>query len=76
MTVNADFLNPIASGNYNLDKYTSLKIVIDYFASVQARGKDLKGGEVKLGSFSNPSLAAVSGFNAAGVLDATWSDPQ
>jgi hypothetical protein len=45
--------------------------VIDRFADQPAREVD---GE-PLDSFANLGLAATSGFNAAGVLDATWADP-
>lgn len=71
MTATPDFLEPIYKKDYALDQYTSLQKVIDHFAGVPARGKD-----AEFDSFGNPSLAATSGFNAASVLDATWSDPK
>lgn len=71
MTATPDFLEPIGKGDYELGAYTSLKKVIDVFAGVPARGKD-----AEYDSFTNPGLAATSGFNAAGVLDAMWADPK
>lgn len=71
ITASPDFLEPIYKNDYALDSYASLQKVIDYFGRVPARGN---GAEFD--SFGNPGLAAISGFNAAGVLDPTWSDPQ
>ena len=71
MTATPDFLEPIGKGDYALDTYTSLKKIIDVYAGVPARGKD-----AAFDSFTNPGLAATSGFNAAGVLDAIWADPK
>jgi hypothetical protein len=68
MTASPDYLEPFAKGDYALDKYSALQSVIDYFSEAHVHAD--------LNSFSNPGLAAASGFNAAGVLDATWSDPQ
>ncbi len=66
MTASPNFLIPFAAGGYTLAEYTSLEDVITRF-NVPVRDA--------LTSLSNPSLAAESGFNAASVLDATWSDP-
>jgi hypothetical protein len=71
MTATPNFLEPIGKGEYSLASYTSLKKVIDYYAGVPVRGN-----EAEFDSFTNPGLAATSGFNAAGVLDVTWSDPK
>ncbi len=71
MTATDDFLVPIGKADYDLGSYTALKKVIDYFAGVPARGTG-----ADFDSFTNPSLAATSGFNAPSVLDATWSDPK
>jgi hypothetical protein len=71
MTATPNFLIPIASGDYDLGSYTSLKKVIDYFAGVPVHGTADKDD-----SFSNPGLAAASGFNAPSVLDPTWADPK
>ena len=66
MTASPNFLIPFAAGGYTLADYASLEDVISRF-NVPVRDA--------LTSLSNPSLAAESGFNAASVLDATWSDP-
>jgi hypothetical protein len=71
MTATPNFLIPIASGDYDLGSYPSLKKVIDYFAGVPAHGT-----ADKYDSFSNPGLAAASGYNAPSVLDPTWADPK
>lgn len=71
MTASESFLAPIVSGEADLDRYTSLQAVIDRFAGQTAREVD----GTALDSFANLGLAATSGFNAAGVLDATWADP-
>lgn len=71
LTATSEFLEPIGRGDYNLASFTSLQKVIDYFIGVPARSKS-----TNFDSFTNPSLAAISGFNAAGVLDPTWSDPK
>jgi hypothetical protein len=66
MTASPNFLTPFGRGAYTLGEYTSLQAVIARFS---APVRD------SYNSFTNPSLAAASGFNAASVLDATWSDP-
>jgi len=71
MTATEDFMKPFASGDYTLGDYASLEKVIKLYAKVPAGVKD--GG---FDSFSNPGFADTSGFNAAGVLDSTWSDPK
>ncbi len=71
MTSSESFLRPIAEGKYALGPYTSLQAVIDRY-----EGKPVRTGDSGLDSFSNPSLAAASGFNAAAVLDSTWNDPE
>lgn len=71
MTATEDFMAPFAKGDYNLDQYASLQAVIERFLGAPARTPD-SGFD----SFSNPGLAAASGFNAASVLDSTWSDPK
>lgn len=71
MTASESFLVPIATGEVDLDRYTSLQSVIDRFAGQPVREVD----GAPLDSFANLGLAATSGFNAAGVLDATWADP-
>lgn len=66
MTASPNFLTPFGTGSYTLGEYTSLQAVIVRFNA------PLRGN---FNALSNPSLAAASGFNAASVLDATWSDP-
>ncbi len=72
MTDNAEFLVPLAKGNYDLQQYGGLKRVIDAFAGAPTR----QGKGWTLDSFASPGLAAAGGFNSAGPLDSTWSDPQ
>lgn len=67
MVSSESFMTPFADAGYDLAEFTSLQAVISHF-SVPIR----EGGET---SFNVVSLAAASGFNAAAVLDATWSDP-
>ncbi len=75
MTATEDFMAPYAtSNNYDLGDYGALDKVIKYFVGIPARGKTAKAPN-DYDSFANPGLAATSGFNAAGVLDPTWSDP-
>jgi hypothetical protein len=68
MTASESFLIPISTRDYALDRYTALQPMIDRFSKVVFRDG--------LNSFSNPSLAAASGFNAASVLEALWADPK
>ena len=61
MTENPYFLGPFGAGQFDLGAHTSLKSVLNQF------DKD---------SFSRKGYAAAGGFNVAGPLDSTWSDPQ
>lgn len=72
MTDNAEFLVPLAKGAYDLGRYAALKPVIAKFAGAPSR----QGKPWTLDAFASPGLAAAGGFNSAGPLDATWSDPQ
>jgi len=47
------FLVPIGNGKYNLDQYSNLQSVIDYFSKTKARDAN---------SFANTSLAARAGW--------------
>jgi hypothetical protein len=76
MTATPDFMEPFGKGDYSVGTYTSLQKVIDYYAGIPARDKDNQGKTADFDSFTNPGLAATSGFNAASVLDATWNDPK
>jgi hypothetical protein len=60
MTENPYFLGPFGAGQFDLGSHASLKGVLDYFDSE---------------SFSRKGYAAAGGFNVAGPLDSTWSDP-
>jgi hypothetical protein len=71
MTASPDYLTALSTGKLELGKYSSVQIVIDRY-----RGAPARTPEAGLDSFNNPGLAAASGFNAASVLDPTWSDPQ
>ncbi len=71
MTATEDFMVPFAKKEYSLGEYKSLQAVIDYYLGVPVQGQD-----ARMDSFSNPGLAATSGFNTASVLDSTWSDPK
>lgn len=68
MTASENFLIPFATPGYELDNFAELQPIIDRFSKVIIRDG--------LNSFANPSLAAASGFNAASVLEALWSDPK
>ena len=70
MTADAAFLTPFGSGTYDLGQYSALQPVLDFFGGVPARSEGFQQD-----SFANPGLATASGFNAASVLDPTWSDP-
>ena len=61
MTENPYFLGPFGAGQYDLAQYSNLKPVIEQFTA---------------DSFARKGNAAASGFNVAGPLDSTWSDPQ
>ncbi|MDW8298158.1 MAG: SGNH/GDSL hydrolase family protein [Anaerolineae bacterium] len=67
MTASPNFLVPFGTGKYTLGEYASLQAVIVRFSAPIREN---------FNSFTNLSLAAASGFNAASVLDATWSDPK
>jgi hypothetical protein len=71
MTAAAAFLTPFGSDDYMLGDYAAeLQPVMDHFGGIPARSEGFE-----LDSFANPGLSTASGFNAASVLDATWSDP-
>ena len=72
MTDNAEFLVPLARGSFDLRQYGALKPVIDKYIGAPTR----QGKSWTLDSFASPSLSAAGGFNSAGPLDSTWSDPQ
>jgi hypothetical protein len=71
MTENPYFLVTFGDGEYNLGDYGYLQAALDQFAGAPARSNDWQQD-----SFATLSLAAASGFNIAGPLDATWANPQ
>jgi hypothetical protein len=71
MTENAYFLVTFADGDYDLGDYAHLQAVLDNYSGVPARS-----GDWQADSLGTLSLAATSGFNIAGPLDATWANPQ
>lgn len=60
ITVAPEFLYPIGAGLYDLQGYSYLQPVIDYFSSTAARTSN---------SFANESLAANNGWTTQTVLD-------
>ncbi len=70
MTDSDSFLLPFGVGEYDLGPYADLQATIDYFSAVSPRPADGVAN-----SFVNDSMAAYTGFNAAAVLDPSWSDP-
>ncbi len=70
MTENPYFLVTFAEGDYDLGPYPELAGVLDHFSQAPARTADWDKN-----SFATIGLAAASGFNIAGPLDATWADP-
>ena len=73
MTENEFFMGPISAGKYDLAEYTSLKPTIEHFRGVPSRGTS--GKDWKLDSFATVGLASAGGYNVAGPLDPTWSNP-
>jgi hypothetical protein len=71
MTENPYFLVTFDEGDYDLGEYGHLQAVLDQFS-----GQPARQGEWALDSFATIGLAAASGFNIAGPLDATWANPE
>lgn len=71
VTDSPDYLIPFGTGDYDLGEYGYLQEIIDYYSAITVR--EVEGQAVN--SFSNPSLAAASGFTSAGPLDPTWANP-
>jgi hypothetical protein len=71
MTENPYFLVTFADGAYDLGEYDELQVVLDIFG-----GEPARQGDWQLDSFATVGLAAASGFNIAGPLDATWANPE
>lgn len=70
MTENPYFLVTFADGDYDLGQYGDLAGVLSHYSAAPARSANWE-----LNSFATLGLAAASGFNIAGPLDATWADP-
>jgi hypothetical protein len=70
MTENPYFLVTFADGDYDLGAYPELAEVLTHFSQAPARTANWDKN-----SFATIGLAAASGFNIAGPLDATWADP-
>ncbi len=66
---NLYFLGKFGSGDYQLGKYGDLQDVISYYSQSPVAGS-------KDNSFVWRSQAALTGFNAASVEDANWTDPK
>jgi hypothetical protein len=71
MTENPYFLVTFAEGEYDLGAYPELQTVLDHYG-----GEPARQGGWQLDSFATVGLAAASGFNIAGPLDATWANPE
>jgi lysophospholipase L1-like esterase/uncharacterized protein YraI len=66
ITVSNHMLHPIGEGHYDLDEYNYLQPVIDYFSHESVRQGN---------AFTNTSVAAGVGWNAAAVLLPKFADP-
>ncbi len=66
-TANDLYLLPFGTGEYTLGQYSQLQAAITFFSVSPRDGVS--------SSFVNTSIAASSAFNAAAVLDSTWSPP-
>lgn len=71
MTDSDHFLVPFSAGRYELGEHAALRPVIERFRGVPAR----PNGWTK-DSLATHGLAAAGGFNVAGPLDPTWSNPE
>ncbi len=74
MTENDHFLAPLSAGRYELGDYAALRPTLEHFLGVPARANG--GRPWDKDSFATPGLAAAGGFNVAGPLDPTWSNPE
>lgn len=74
MTENEFFLGPLSEARFDLGQYAALKPVIEQFLNTPTRGASDKAWTQD--SFATVGLASASGFNVAGPLDPTWSNPE
>jgi hypothetical protein len=73
MTENAFFLGPLSEARFELAEHAALKPTLEHFLGVPARGNSGKPWQED--SFATIGLASAGGFNVAGPLDPTWSNP-
>ena len=66
ITVSNHMLQPIGEGQYNLAQFSHLQVVIDHFSAEAVRGGN---------AFTNISVAAGVGWNAAAVLQPEFANP-
>ncbi len=77
MTENEFFMGPISTDKFELGEHAALKPTIEHFLGVPMRAASDKGSEAwKQDSFATVGLASAGGYNVAGPLDPTWSNPQ
>ena len=74
MTDNEYFLAPLSAARFELGDYAALKPTLEHFLGMPARANG--GRPWNKDSFATASLAAAGGFNVAGPLDPTWSNPE
>jgi hypothetical protein len=74
MTENAFFLGPLSEARFELGEYTALRPTIEQFLGAPARRAS--GKDWAKDSFATVGLASAGGFNVAGPLDPTWSNPE
>lgn len=74
MTENEYFLVPLSAGRYELGDYAALKPTLEHFLGVPTRANG--GRPWDKDSFATVGLASAGGFNVAGPLDPTWSNPE
>jgi hypothetical protein len=73
MTENEYFLGPIANNQFDLGEHASLQPAIVNFLGVPTRSAGGKPWDKD--SFATVGLASAGGFNIAGPLDPTWTNP-
>lgn len=74
MTENEFFLGPIGDGQFDLGEFGSLKPAVDNFLGVSTRSASGKSWDKD--SFATVGLASAGGYNVAGPLDPTWTNPE
>jgi hypothetical protein len=74
MTENEFFLGPMANKQFDLGEFTSLQSAIENFLGVPMRSASGKAWDKD--SFATVGLASAGGFNVAGPLDPTWTNPE